>query len=82
MSFESLGSALRKRLDVVSDHALRDRDPAAHLEAIKAAHRELESQIAALPPDTDPRLLHFLERQSYEKAVAFLRSNDGPCSAA
>ena len=76
MSFESLGSALRKRLDVVADHALRDRDPSAHLEAIKTAHRELESQIAALPPGTDPRLLHFLERQSYEKAVAFLRQND------
>lgn len=72
MSLPALELALRKRLDVVADHALRDRDPAAHLEALKAAHRELEFQVAALPPDTDPRLLHFLERQSYEKAVAFL----------
>ena len=72
MNFASLQAALRKRLDIVADHELRDRDPAAHLEAIKAAHRELETQIAALPPGTDPRLLHFLERQSYEKAVAFL----------
>ncbi|MFA7344405.1 MAG: hypothetical protein WC003_08885 [Terrimicrobiaceae bacterium] len=72
MSSESLAAALRKRLDVVADHALRERDPAAHLEAIKAAHRELQSQIASLPPGTDPRLLHFLERQSYEKALAFL----------
>ena len=73
MSLTALESALRKRLDVVTDHALRDRDPAAHLEALKAAHRELESQVATLPPDTDPRLLHFLERQSYEKAVSFLQ---------
>jgi hypothetical protein len=72
MSLAALESALRKRLDVVADHTLRDRDPTAHLEALKAAHRELEYQVAALPPDTDPRLLHFLERQSYEKAVAFL----------
>ena len=72
MNFASLQAALRKRLDIVADHELRDRDPAAHLEAIKAAHRELETQIAALPPGTDTRLLHFLERQSYEKAVAFL----------
>lgn len=72
MSLDALGAALRKRLDVVADHALRDRDPAAHLEAIKAAHRELDSQIAALPVDVDPRLVHFLERQSYEKALAFL----------
>lgn len=73
MSLAELESALRKRLDVVGDHHLRDHNPAAHLEALKAAHRELESQIASLPPGTDPRLLHFLERQSYEKAAAFLQ---------
>lgn len=72
MSHEALAEALRKRLGVVADHALRERDPAAHLAALKAAHRELESQAAALPPETDPRLLHFLENQSYEKALAFL----------
>ena len=72
MKFSGLASALRKRLDIVADHQMRDRDPAAHLEALKAAHRELEAEIAALPSGTDPRLLHFLERQSYEKAVAFL----------
>jgi len=71
-----LEAALRRRLDIVADHALRDHDPKAHLEAIKAAHRELESQIAALPAGTDPRLLHFLERQSYEKALAFLGGLD------
>ena len=67
-----LEAALRRRLDIVADHALRDRDPKEHLEALKAAHRELELQIASLPAGTDPRLLHFLERQSYEKALAFL----------
>jgi hypothetical protein len=73
MSLAELESALRKRLDVVADHGLRDRDPAAHLEALKAAQRELEAQIALRPPGTDPQLLHFLERQSYEKAAAFLQ---------
>lgn len=72
MKFPSLESALRKRLDVVADHAFRDRDPAAHLMALKAAHGELEAQMALLPADADARLLHFLERQSYEKALAFL----------
>ena len=72
MRLSPLHSALRRRLEIVADHSLRDRDPKAHLEGIKAAHRELEAQIAALPPGTDPRLLHFLERQSYEKALAFL----------
>lgn len=72
MSLPALEAALRRRLDIVADLPFRDRDPAAHLEALKAAHRDLEIQIAALPPGTDPQLLHFLERQSYEKAIAFL----------
>lgn len=70
---DSLKQAVQKRLEVVSDHAFRDRDPAAHLEALKQAHRLLEAQVAALPQDCDPRLRHFLERQSYEKALAFLQ---------
>lgn len=72
MSLRSLEEALRHRLAVVADRALRESDPAAHLAALKAAHAALEEQIAALPPGVDPRLRHFLERQSYEKAVAFL----------
>lgn len=74
MSLQPLESALRKRLDVVADHSFRDRDPNAHLQAIKAAHEELERQIVMLPSDTDPQLLHFLERQSYPKALAFLEN--------
>lgn len=74
MRHEALLAALRTRLDLVADHALRDRDPAAHLETLKAAQRELDAQIAALPIGTDPRLLHFLERQSYEKAITHLLS--------
>ncbi len=77
MNLRPLEDALRQRLAVVADHALRDRDPAAHLAALKAAHAALESQMAALPPGIDPRLQHFLERQSYEKAVAFLAQSDG-----
>jgi len=72
----ALEEALRKRLGIVADHPFRDRDPAAHLEALKSAHRELEAQRALLPADTDARLPHFLERQSYEKALAFLE-NEG-----
>ena len=74
MNHDALLAALRTRLDVVADHALRDRDPAAHLQALKAAHQDLDSHIAALPPGTAPRLLHFLERQSYEKAITHLLS--------
>ncbi|MBE2205359.1 MAG: hypothetical protein IAE94_13590 [Chthoniobacterales bacterium] len=73
MSFVPLETALRRRLDVVGDHGLRATDPKAHLEALKAAHRELEIQIARLPVDTPPQLFHFLQQQSYEKAHKFLK---------
>ncbi|MFZ4778799.1 MAG: hypothetical protein ACOYM3_25820 [Terrimicrobiaceae bacterium] len=75
MSLPDLKLAIQKRLEVVADHELRDRDQAAHLEALKAAHRALESQRAGLPSNTDPQLLHFLDRQSYEKALAFLQNS-------
>lgn len=81
MNLHPLESALRRRLAVVADHALRDRDPAAHLAALKAAHAGLEEAAAALPAGVDPRLLHFLERQSYEKAVAFLAQAGGAAGA-
>lgn len=67
-----LRAALARRLDVVADHGLRDRDPAAHLEALKAAARELDRLVCALPVDCDPMLRHYLERQSYTKALAWL----------
>jgi len=77
MKHPELEEALRNRLSIVADHAFRDRNPAAHLEALKSAHRQLEARRALLPADTDARLLHFLERQSYEKALAFVESGDG-----
>lgn len=73
MSLEKLQAALSRRLAVVADHELRDRDPAAHLAALMQAHQDLEQVVAGMPPSMDPRLRHFLERQSYEKALAFLR---------
>jgi hypothetical protein len=74
MSHSALDTALRQRLAVVADHALRERDPTAHLAALRQAHQALEREIAALPPTADPRLLHFLQQQSYAKAIDFLEN--------
>jgi hypothetical protein len=68
----SLHEAVKARLDIVADHAFRDRDAAAHLEALKAAAARLDALVANLPADTDPTLRHYLERQSYTKAIAWL----------
>lgn len=72
----ALGGALRRRLAVVADHALRDRDPAAHLEALRHAAAGLADIQNQLPAGTDPQLLHYLERQSYQKAIDWIESRN------
>ena len=70
--YQNLRVAVQTRLDIVADHAFRDRDSAAHLEALKSAAANLDALLASLPSDTDPTLRHYLERQSYTKALAWL----------
>jgi hypothetical protein len=69
---KSLHTAVKARLDIVADHAFRDRDAAAHLEALKAAAARLDALVSSLPANTDHTLRHYLERQSYTKALAWL----------
>lgn len=75
MNLAELHEAVKDRLDVVADHGLRDRDPAAHLEKLMAAAGRLDELVGRLPPEADPMLRHYLERQSYVKALAWLREN-------
>ncbi len=69
-----LRDALQWRVDVVADRELYDRDPAAHLEKLKLASAKVDVLAAAVIAggSADPRLAHFLERQSYVKALDFL----------
>jgi len=69
---ESLLAALNSRLSIVADHAWRDRDPAGHLEGLKAAAGRLDTLVSSLPRDLDPMLRHYLERQSFTKARDWL----------
>jgi hypothetical protein len=75
--FSELRDALRERLGVIADHELRDRDPRAHLERLKSAASRLDAAIAQLPPQCDRELRHYLERQSYLKALAWLDEAEG-----
>jgi len=70
-----LHEAVRERLAVVADHALRDADPQAHLEKLKSAASRLDELVANLPGDCDAMLRHYLERQSYVKALDWLTAN-------
>ena len=70
----TLHDAVKERLDIVADHGVRDRDPAGHLAALKSAAQKLDAEVAKLPAGTDPMLRHYLERQSYTKALDWLRA--------
>ena len=69
---QKLHAAVKSRLDLVADHAYRDRDPAAHLAALKSAAAMLDAEMTDLSAEIDPTLRHYLERQSYTKALAWL----------
>jgi hypothetical protein len=65
---------IERRLQIVADRDWYARDPAGHLAALQQAAADLDFAIAALPPQIDPMLRHFLEGQSYLKACDWLRS--------
>jgi hypothetical protein len=69
-----LAQALRKRLAVINDHALRETEPKRHLEMLGQVSKEIEQLIHSLPADIHPQLLHFLKRASYSKALEFLET--------
>ena len=75
-SLESLADLLRARLDVIADHAWRDRDPSGHLERLREVSEAIMAQHAALRPHLTPRLAHFMDRCSYDKALALIEGRD------
>lgn len=71
-----LAKALRERLEVIADHAHRNKDQAGHLQRLVEVSGRIDSLIAALPAkDLDPQFRHFLERRSYDKALAWIESS-------
>ena len=75
---EVLANALRKRLEIINDHTMRESNPGEHLAMLGKISGEIEQLTHALPQDSDPRLLHFLERASYSKALEFLEAKINP----
>ena len=70
----ALRSALLERLTIVGDEESR-RDVPKHMARLQAVSEKIEALQAALPPTTDPRLRHYLERRSYDKALEWLAEN-------
>jgi hypothetical protein len=69
----NLTAALRERLTIIRDEQSR-RDPRKHMARLQTISARIEDLSAALPRPIDPRLAHFLERRSYDKALEFLES--------
>jgi nitroreductase len=73
-----LAEALRERLAVIADHAHRDRDQAGHLQRLIDVSGRIDTLIAALPAqELDPQFRHYLEKKSYDKALAWIERAEG-----
>ncbi|NBZ97143.1 MAG: hypothetical protein EBR40_12125 [Proteobacteria bacterium] len=70
-----LAEALRERLAVIADHAHRDRDQAAHLQRLIDVSGKIVGLINSLSAqELDPQFRHYLEKKSYDKALAWIES--------
>ena len=68
-----LADALRERLKIISDEEGR-RDPEQHVKRLREISDRIETLAATLPQPIPPRLAHFLDRRSYDKALEFLEA--------
>jgi hypothetical protein len=68
-----LAQALRDRLVVIRDEESR-RDHAKHIDRLRAVSEKIDRLQESLPPSIDPRLRHYLDRKSYEKALEYLET--------
>ena len=68
-----LAQALRERLAVIQDKESR-RDHAKHIDRLRAVSEKIDRLQQSLPPSTDPRLKHYLDRKSYDKALEYLEA--------
>ena len=71
---DDLIQLLRRREIVIADHAWRDRDPDAHLDALKSVSEEISAWAVAHRDTADARLRHYLANASFAKALAHLEA--------
>jgi hypothetical protein len=69
-----LAQALRERLAIIHDEESRG-DEAKHIERLKAVSEKIDKLQEALPQPVEPRLAHYLQRKSYDKALEYLEAN-------
>ena len=70
--YHDLAESLRARLAVIADRAAYERDPQAHLQQLQTVSERIVELGRQLPTPVDSQLAHYLQRCSYDKALAFL----------
>ena len=68
----NLAQALRERLAIIHDEESR-RDPDVHMLRLRTVSEKIDKLQMAVP-GVDPRLAHYLQRRSYDKALEFIES--------
>jgi hypothetical protein len=68
-----LREALRERLAIIRDEESRC-DEITHIARLRAISQKIENLQSVLPHPVDPRLAHYLERKSYDKALEYLEA--------
>ncbi len=70
MQISELIELLRRREDIIADHAWRDRDGEGHLEALRDVSESIGAWNSTHRAAVDAQLRHFLTNASYAKALA------------
>jgi hypothetical protein len=65
--------ALKKRLEIIGDRALRESDPERQLEELRKVSEKIDELQRQLPATAHPQLIHYFERCSYDKALAWIQ---------
>jgi len=68
-----LAQALRERLAMIHDEESRC-DEVKHVARLREISEKIDKLQAAIPQPVDPRLAHYLQRKSYDKALEYLEN--------
>lgn len=69
---DKLADALKLRLAIIGDREMRERDPDGQLAQLREVSERIVALQTELPAGTHPQLLHYFQRASYEKALAWI----------
>lgn len=64
---------LQQRIEIIADHDFRDRDPAAHLEALKTVSESISQYAETHRAELGAKMRHYLGNSSYQKALEHLQ---------